>query len=137
MLYPDQSVSPSFVQPNPTQLFVVTQSRDVDFSYDSSNKRPNELLRARELLCYFTPPPLLQPPVSIAGRLAIGLTKPLVNLDDDARLPPVPVEDMHTQDGTIVTKDSHDPALRAFSQLLALKVNCERSMISLIDRKNQ
>jgi hypothetical protein len=86
--------------------FVATQSRDITLSYDSPCSRPNELLRARELLRYFTPPS------------------------------PVPVEDVPIG-GDKDVNCGDDPALRAFSHLLALKLDCERSMISLIDQTNQ
>lgn len=88
--------------------FVVTQSRDISFSNASDPAhRPNELLRALELLRYYTPPS------------------------------PLPAEGVPIKSDTFVMGSGDDPALEAFSQLLALKLHCERSMISLIDRTNQ
>jgi len=63
--------------------------------------------------------------------------EPLVDLDGGLVLSPVPVEDMSTGGDNDVMKSSDDHALKAFSQLLALKLNCEQSMVSLIDRTNQ
>jgi len=117
----------------PDHSFVVTQSRDIAFSPESAHSRPNELLRARELLRYYTPPSLPQIPMSIARRPPSSVVEPaelLVDLDEQPAIP----SDIHN---THVMKSSDDPALRAFSQLLALKLDCERSMISLIDRTNQ
>jgi hypothetical protein len=96
------------MSPSPsTHSFVVTQSRDISFSKDSAHPRPNELLRALELLRYYTP------------------------------LSPLPAEDVPIESDTYVMESGDDPALTAFSQLLALKLHCEQSMISLIDRTNQ
>jgi len=109
--------------------FVVTQSRDIAFSHDSSHPRPNELLRARELLRYYTPPSPPKTSVSAAepiSPLVLEPAAPLIDLDE---------EPIGRDKG--VMKSSYDPALKAFSQLLALKLDCERSMISLIDRTNQ
>ena len=117
----------------PDHSFVVTQPRDIAFSRDSSHSRPNELLRSRELLRYFTPPSIPQtatmstawtPPSSV-----VELAEPLLDSDQEPA-----VEDGSDKH---VLKSSDDLALRAFSQLLALKLDCERSMISLIDRTNQ
>src|ERR1700683_706166 len=119
MLPGDHSLSRSSSVPAPDSpcSFVVTQSRDIGFSCDSSHTRPNELLRARELLRYYTPP---SPPQAPQG------TEPLVDLGDKPVLSPAPIGG-HKD----VMKSTDDPALRAFSHLLALKLDCERSMISL------
>jgi hypothetical protein len=114
----------------PDHSFVVTQSRDIAFSRDSSHSRPNELLRSRELLRYFTPPLIPQ-----HSTMSTAWTPPssVVELAEPLDQKPA-VEDGADK---LVLKSSDDLALRAFSQLLALKLDCERSMISLIDRTNQ
>jgi hypothetical protein len=131
MLQPNLTLSPStfsVASPNP---LVITQSRDVTFSCDSSHLAPNELLRARELLRYYTPPSRTltagSPPFPSS---LVEPPEPLAYLDHEPVLSPGPGDQP-------ISKSSDDPTLMAFSQLLSVKLDCERSMVSLIDRTNQ
>jgi hypothetical protein len=142
MLQPGHPQCPSTssdASPNSFHPFVVTQSRDIEFSCDSSHSTPNELLRARELLRYYTPHSLLQTPLTTAGTPSPSVVEPaepLVDLGGKSVLSPVAVEDVPIS-GDKDVKSCDDLALRSFSQLLAVKLDCERSMVSLIDRTNQ
>lgn len=102
---------------------VVIDSRDAPYD-PSSHSQPNEQLRARELLRYYTPP---SPPA----------VRQTVTVEDQIVPPLELLENAPIGSGSSLLKSSEDPALTAFAQLLALKLDCQRSMISLIDRTKQ
>lgn len=111
---------------------------DSPYTHPTPESKPSEQLRARELLRYYTPPSPQKPEVVLplsTPDLEDG--PPLASMTTDVQVPYVAPENRPIGGGGVVMKSSEDPALTAFAQLLALKLNCERSMVSFIDRTKQ
>lgn len=136
---PSTSLWTSSETPNQSNPSILTDS---PYRHQSMESKPSEQLRARELLRYYTPP-------SPTGPIAHVVLPPTPDMDGT---PPLPTSGSQIDDvlGTHIAlenrpiggsggmlKSSEDPALTAFAQLLALKLDCERSMISFIDRTKQ
>ena len=132
----ERSLSTS--SPSSPRSLIVTDSQDSPYTH-SPNSQPNEQLRARELLRYYTPlSPLPPTPTSTTHsrtHTSFSDDSPRADAEDEMLPPHLPAEVAPIRSD--VLKSSDDSALTAFSQLLALKLDCQRSMISLIDRKKQ
>lgn len=111
---------------------------DSPYRHPTPQSKPSEQLRARELLRYYTPPSPQKPEVVLplgtpdfeAGPLGGAITDAQVNSS-------VTLENRPIGGGGTAMKSSNDPALTAFAQLLTLKLDCQRSMVSFIDQTKQ
>ena len=130
-----RTMSSSSTSYNSRPSSITRLSIGTPFLYQSSHQQPDEFLRACEFLRYHSPPLTPSSPSITPSSLVHSAQRG--SLVDQSAPTPLPIEDAPVGGCENLLKSSDDPALLAFSQLLALRLDCERSMVSLIDRKNQ
>ncbi|KAF7980698.1 hypothetical protein HWV62_37151 [Athelia sp. TMB] len=117
-------------------------ANDGPYQHHSSGSQRHEQLRARELLRYYTPASsvCIAAPANLTANPSWDKTPRLVTSPSDAdntQSIDIAPENRVFEGARAVLQSSEDPALMAFAQLLALKLNCERSMVSFLDRSKQ
>lgn len=126
-------------RPSRKSSLVITDSQDNFYSPTGSGHgtSTNERLRAREMLRYYTPPSPTPEESDTSSSYADESVLDDSELDSVEVPPPSPKDPSAIGGSKTALKSSEDPALTAFAQLLALKLDCQRSMISLIDKSKQ